>query len=73
MKLDVLKIDGTASGKQVELDETIFGIEPNDNAIYLDVKQAGRQYEQPGHRHFRCHVARTRPGVGFLQLPESLG
>ncbi len=33
MKLDVLKIDGTASGKQVELDEAIFGIEPNDNAI----------------------------------------
>ncbi len=39
MKLDVLKIDGTASGKQVELDDAIFGIEPNDHAIYLDVKQ----------------------------------
>lgn len=39
MKLDVLKIDGTASGKTVELDDAIFGIEPNDNAIYLDVKQ----------------------------------
>ena len=39
MKLDVLKIDGTASGKQVELDDEIFGIEPNDHAIYLDVKQ----------------------------------
>ena len=39
MKLDVLKIDGTASGKQAELDDAIFGIEPNDHAIYLDVKQ----------------------------------
>ncbi len=39
MKLSVLKIDGTASGKQVELDERIFGITPNDHAIYLDVVQ----------------------------------
>ena len=39
MKLDVLKIDGTASGKQAELDDAIFGIEPNDHAIYLDVVQ----------------------------------
>ena len=39
MKLSVLKIDGTPSGKQVELDERIFGIEPNDHAIYLDVVQ----------------------------------
>ena len=39
MKLDVLKIDGTLSGKQVELDEKVFGIEPNDHAIYLDVVQ----------------------------------
>ena len=40
MKLDVLKIDGTASGKQVELDETIFGIEPNDNE-YLAAQRQG--------------------------------
>lgn len=39
MKLPVLKIDGTASGKEVTLAENIFGIEPNDHAIYLDVKQ----------------------------------
>ena len=39
MKLDVYKIDGTLSGKQAELDDAIFAIEPNDNAIYLDVKQ----------------------------------
>lgn len=39
MKLPVLKIDGTPSGKEVTLDEKIFGIEPNDHAIYLDVKQ----------------------------------
>ena len=39
MKLPVYKIDGTDSGKKVELDEAIFGIEPNDHAIYLDVVQ----------------------------------
>ena len=50
MKLDVLKIDGTASGKQVELDETIFGIEPNDHAIYLDVKQYLAAQRQGTHK-----------------------
>ena len=39
MKLNVLKIDGTDSGKQVVLDEKVFGITPNDHAIYLDVVQ----------------------------------
>ncbi len=39
MELPVLKIDGTQSGKQVTLDEKVFGIEPNDHAIYLDVLQ----------------------------------
>ena len=39
MTLSVLKIDGTPSGKQIELDERIFGVTPNDHAIYLDVVQ----------------------------------
>ena len=39
MELPVLKIDGTDSGKKVVLDENVFGIEPNDHAIYLDVVQ----------------------------------
>lgn len=39
MTLPVLKIDGTPSGKEVTLNEAIFGITPNDHAIYLDVKQ----------------------------------
>ena len=39
MKLPVLKIDGTPSGKEVTLNKAIFGIEPNDHAIYLDVRQ----------------------------------
>ena len=39
MELSVYKIDGTESGKKVVLNDAIFGIKPNDHAIYLDVKQ----------------------------------
>ena len=39
MELSVYKIDGTESGKKVVLDEQVFGITPNDHAIYLDVIQ----------------------------------
>ncbi|MBP5538800.1 MAG: 50S ribosomal protein L4 [Bacteroidales bacterium] len=39
MELSVYKIDGSESGKKVTLDERIFGVTPNDHAIWLDVKQ----------------------------------
>ena len=39
MKLAVLKIDGTPSGKKVELADSVFAVQPNDHAIYLDVVQ----------------------------------
>ena len=39
MELEVLKINGELSGKKVTLDENVFGIQPNDHAIYLDVVQ----------------------------------
>ena len=39
MKLPVLKIDGTDSGKKVTLEDSVFAIQPNDHAIYLDVVQ----------------------------------
>mgnify|MGYP004448836431 CR=1 FL=1 len=39
MELSVYKIDGTESGKKVVLDERIFGVEPSEHAIWLDVKQ----------------------------------
>jgi len=38
MELDIYKIDGTVSGEKLELAEEVFGIEPNDHAIYLSVK-----------------------------------
>ena len=39
MKLPVLKIDGTDSGKKVTLEDSVFAVQPNDHAIYLDVVQ----------------------------------
>lgn len=39
MELNVLKIDGTQSGKTVVLDEKVFGITPNDHVMWLDVVQ----------------------------------
>jgi large subunit ribosomal protein L4 len=39
MKLSVYNISGAETGRSVELNPEIFGVEPNDHAIYLDVKQ----------------------------------
>ena len=39
MEVAVYNIKGQATASKVVLDDTIFGIEPNDHAIYLDVKQ----------------------------------
>ena len=39
MEVSVLNIKGQETGRKVTLDEAIFGIEPNDHVIYLDVKQ----------------------------------
>ena len=38
MELVVYKISGEEAGRKVKLNDSIFGIEPNDHAIYLDVK-----------------------------------
>ncbi|MFM7770816.1 MAG: 50S ribosomal protein L4 [Bacteroidota bacterium] len=39
MQMEVVNIKGQKTGKSVELDSAVFGIEPNDHAIYLDVKR----------------------------------
>jgi large subunit ribosomal protein L4 len=39
MEINVLNINGQETGRKVTLNESIFGIEPNDHVIYLDVKQ----------------------------------
>ena len=50
MELAVLKIDGTESGKKVTLNEAVFGLEPNDHAIYLDGKQYLANQRQGTHK-----------------------
>ena len=39
MEVSVLNIKGEDTGRKVVLNDSVFGIEPNDHAIYLDVKQ----------------------------------
>ena len=49
MELAVVKINGEDTGRKVVLAESIFGIEPNDHAIYLDVKQIMANRRQGTH------------------------
>ena len=39
MEISVLNINGQETGRKVELNDAVFGIEPNDHVLYLDVKQ----------------------------------
>ncbi|MGF7139680.1 50S ribosomal protein L4 [Roseimarinus sediminis] len=50
MELKVLNIEGKETGKAVVLNEQIFGVEPNDHAIYLDVKQYLANQRQGTHK-----------------------
>lgn len=50
MELSVINIKGEDTGKKVTLSEDIFGIEPNEHAIYLDVKQYLANQRQGTHK-----------------------
>ncbi|NDC29626.1 MAG: 50S ribosomal protein L4 [Bacteroidetes bacterium] len=50
MELSVLNISGTETGRKISLNDTIFGLEPNDHAIYLDVKQFLANQRQGNHK-----------------------
>jgi large subunit ribosomal protein L4 len=50
MEVKVFDAKGKATSKKVTLSETIFGIEPNDHAIYLDVKQHLANRRQGTHK-----------------------
>ena len=39
MEVKVLDINGKDTGRKVQLSDSVFGIEPNKHAVYLDVKQ----------------------------------
>lgn len=50
MKLEVINIQGEKTGREVELPDSIFGIEPNDHAVYLSVKQYLANQRQGTHK-----------------------
>ena len=50
MEVAVFNIEGKETGRKVNLNETIFGIEPNDHAIYLDTKQYLASQRQGTHK-----------------------
>ncbi|UOY05197.1 50S ribosomal protein L4 [Muricauda sp. SCSIO 64092] len=50
MKVAVLDINGKDTGRKVELSDDVFGIEPNNHAIYLDVKQYLAHQRQGTHK-----------------------
>lgn len=60
MEVNVLKINGEETGRKVTLDDAIFGIEPNNHTIYLDIKQYLANRRQGTHKtKERSEVART--------------
>ena len=50
MELAVLKVSGEETGRKITLSEEIFGVKPNDHAIYLDVKQILANRRQGTHK-----------------------
>lgn len=50
MEVKVLNLSGKETGAKVQLPESVFGIEPNDHAIYLDVKQYLANQRQGTHK-----------------------
>jgi large subunit ribosomal protein L4 len=50
MEINVLNVSGKQTGAKVQLPESVFGIEPNDHAIYLDVKQYLANQRQGTHK-----------------------
>ena len=50
MEVAVFNIEGKETGRKVNLNDTIFGIEPNDHAIYLDTKQYLANQRQGTHK-----------------------
>jgi large subunit ribosomal protein L4 len=50
MKQKILRLDGTESGKTAQLDGAVFGIDPNDHAIWLDVRRVQAHGRQGTHK-----------------------
>jgi large subunit ribosomal protein L4 len=50
MEVKVLKNDGKETGRKVKLSDKVFNVQPNDHAIYLDVKQHLANRRQGTHK-----------------------
>ena len=50
MDLSVVKYSGEKTGRKVSLSDSVFGVEPNDHAIYLDVKSILANQRQGTHK-----------------------
>jgi large subunit ribosomal protein L4 len=60
MQVEILNISGKKTTKKVDLTDSIFGIEPNDHSIYLDVKHYLAAQRQGTHKaKERAEIART--------------
>jgi len=60
MQVEILNISGKKTAKKVDLTDSIFGIEPNDHSIYLDVKHYLAAQRQGTHKaKERAEIART--------------
>ena len=72
MDINVLDIKGQETGRKVTLNESIFGIEPNDHVLYLDVKQylanqrqgTAKAKERSEHAGSTCKLGRQKGGGG---------
>lgn len=50
MKVDILNIQGEKTGRQADLPEALFGVEPNEHVVYLAVKQYLAHQRQGTHK-----------------------
>ena len=72
MEVNVLDIKGQETGRKVTLNDAIFGIEPNDHVLYLDVKQylanqrqgTAKSKERSEHRGSTRKLGRQKGGGG---------
>jgi len=69
MELSIVNIKGEDTGRKVSLNDAIFGIEPNDHAIYLDVKQYLANQRQGTH----CTKGRSQLSGSTRKLGKQKG
>lgn len=60
MEIRILNQQGAETGRMVQLNDEVFGVTPNDHAMYLDVKQYLANQRQGTHKSKqRAEIART--------------